>query len=267
MLCLISLAYSVVYASEKPLWELGLGLGGLHQPCYVGTNQGCTNVFPVVLPVYRGEFLKSDEKGIRAELLEDHRFRFDVSADFNFAVDSDEIDSRDGMPDIGNLLQLGPTLEVTGFKDEANHLYFSFPLRIVFEIDDFDVAGAGYNFAPGLVFRRQLSNSSWRLSSSIAAQFRTHDFNALYYSVEPQFATEQRPAYRAGGGFSGTRLQLALSSNMSRNLWVFFIRYDSIEHAVFADSPLIETKSGFTGGFLYSRYLLKSKKTVIQSGW
>lgn len=259
----LMLAHWPGHTTEKPLWEFGLGLGGLHQPCYVGTRQYCNNFFPVILPVYRGEFLKSDDEGVRAEILEDERYKFDFSADFNFSVDSDEVKLRKGMPDVGNLLQVGPTFEYTTYEDEVNTLYFGFPARIVFEIDGTGIDFAGYTFSPGIVFKRQEPDSSLRFSLAASAQLRTQDFNALYYQVEPEFSNAERATYRASGGFSGVRLQAALSSNTTRNLWVFFVRFDNISGAVFEDSPLVETTDSFTIGLLYSRYLYKSKQTVI----
>jgi len=259
----LMLAHWPGYATEKPLWELGLGLGNLHQPCYVGTKQLCNNLFPVILPVYRGKFLKSDDEGVRAELLEDERYTFKFSADFNFSVDSDEVELREGMPDVGNLLQVGPTFEYTTYEDDVNTLYFGFPARIVFEIDSTGIDFAGYTFSPGIVFERQETTSSWRFSLSASAQLRTQDFNALYYQVEPVFSNTERATYRASGGFSGVRIQAALSSNTTSNLWVFFARYDNINGSVFEDSPLVETTDSFTIGLLYSRYLYKSKETVV----
>jgi outer membrane protein len=252
------------HASEYPLWELGLGLGGLHQSCYIGSKQTCNNAFPVVLPVYRGEFFKSDDKGLRAEFVEEDRYKFDVSADFNFAVDSRDIELREGMPDIGNLLQVGPTFEYTLNKNSVDKLYLNFPLRAVFEISGTDLNLAGYNFSPGIVYVRQFAASSWRVSASLAPQFHSQEYNALYYTVKPEFARPERPAYKAKGGFSGSRLQLALSSNTASNLWVFFFRYDNIDHAIFDDSPLVETHSSSTIGFIYSHYFLKSARLINQ---
>ena len=251
-------------AEEKPLWEFGLGAGALHQPCYVGSREDCENVFPVVLPIYRGNFFKSDEQGVRAEFVSDERYEFDVSADFNFAVDSDEVELREGLPDIGNLLQIGPTLKYTPHKSHLSEVFINFPLRVVLEIEDVSTRSAGYTFSPGVVYKRRIDDSSWRITTGLSVLFRTQDFNELYYTVEPRFATFDRPQFKSGGGFSGTRLQLALSSNTAKNLWVFFIRYDNINGTNFADSPLVETQHSVTAGLLYSRYLFKSEKTVIQ---
>jgi len=125
-----------VNAKELPLWELGFGAGALHQSYYTGTKQTRSSAFPVVLPIYRGDFFKSDDKGIRAQLFKDDRFKLDVSFDFSFSVDSEDIDLRRGMDDIGNLLEVGPSLELTLFEDESDRWFLKLPIRSVIEIDD-----------------------------------------------------------------------------------------------------------------------------------
>ncbi|MGH1439464.1 MAG: MipA/OmpV family protein [Cellvibrionaceae bacterium] len=251
-----------VYAKELPLWELGLGAGALHQSYYTGTKQTRSYAFPVVLGVYRGEFLKSDDKGIRAQLFKDERFKLDLSFDFNFAVDSDEIDLRQGMDDIGSLLEVGPSLEVKLFESESNKWFLRFPLRGVMEIDDGEFSTAGYNFSPSIALEKKFLGTSWKTGASIAFKFGDQKYNSIYYSVDPEFATTDREAYQADSGYAGSRLQLSLTSKSSKNLLVFFLRYDDISGAVYDDSPLVETKSNTTVGVLYTRYIFKSKRFV-----
>lgn len=266
-------------ADELPLWELGLGIGGLHQSCYTGTRQTCSYTFPLILPVYRGDFFKSDDKGMRAQLFKDNRYKLDVSADFNFAVSSDDIELREGMPDIGNLLQVGPSIEVTTSQTEYSKWYLDFPLRAVIEINDNKFNYAGYNFSAGLVFEHTFSSVPWRLSALISAQLGDENYNDIYYSVAPAFATPTRPHYDTASGYAGSRLQLAITSKTKsikakttgkknskkkNSLWVFFLRYDNINGAVYDDSPLVEKNENITVGLLYSHYIARSKTTVLR---
>jgi len=249
---------------EKPLWELGLGIGGLSQPYYVGTNQNRTFAFPVPVPVYRGDIFKSDENGVRAQLLKDDRFKLDLSLDFNLAIDSDDVDLREGLDDVDSQLQIGPSLEISLAKSDNSQWLLNLPVRASFGISGDGVKTNGFTFSPNISYFRDFSlhNQDWTFGAAIGPQFGTSEYQNVYYSVEQQFATAERPAFEASGGYAGSRLLLTLRSNNEKRLLVGFLRYENISGASFDDSPLVETNDGLSIGFIYSRYLFKSKKTV-----
>ncbi len=248
---------------ELPLWELGLGLGGLHQPYYVGTDETRTFAFPVPVPVYRGDIFKSDDDGVRAELIKSERYQLDMSLDFNLAVDSSEVDLRAGMDDIGSLLQIGPSLQFKLGGDERQHWLLNLPVRANLEIDN-GVDDAGYTFAPNITYFNNFTwgGKPWRAGVALGPQFGSTDYQNTYYGVAPQFATDDRPEFAADSGYSGSRLLLSLRSKDENRLWVWFLRYENISGATFEDSPLVETDDGLSVGMIYSRFLFKSKQTV-----
>ncbi len=248
---------------QLPLWELGLGLGGLHQPYYVGTDQTRTFAFPVPVPVYRGRVFKSDDDGMRAELIKDQRFKLDLSLDFNLAVDSSDVDLRQGMDDIGSLLQIGPSLQFKLGGGAQDEWLLNLPVRANLEFDD-GIDGAGYTFAPNLTYFNHFTwrDKPWRAGVAIGPQFGSKDYQNTYYGVAPEFATPERPEFEADSGYSGSRLLLSLRSKDKDRLWVWFLRYENISGASFEDSPLVETSDGLSVGFIYSRFLFKSKQTV-----
>lgn len=250
-------------SDKLPLWELGLGLGGLHQPYYVGTEQTRTFAFPVPVPIYRGSVFKSDDDGMRAELIKDKRYKLDLSLDFNLAVDSSDVDLRQGMDDIGSLLQIGPSLQFKLGGDEQQEWLLNLPVRANLEFED-GVDDAGYTFAPNLTYFKHFTwrDKPWRAGLAIGPQFGSKDYQNTYYGVAPEFATVERPAFEADSGYSGSRLLLSLRSKDKDRLWVWFLRYENISGASFEDSPLVETNDGLSVGFIYSRFLFKSKQTV-----
>jgi len=254
------------HSEELPLWEFGLGAGGLHQSFYTGTKDTRTFAFPVPLIIYRGEVFKSDDEGIRAQLSKTQRYTLDLSLDFNLAIDSDEVELRRGLPDIGSLLQIGPSLEITLSKREHNEWLLRLPVRSNFDISSDGVKQAGYTFSPNIAYLHQLSTepTPWRAGVSVGPQFSDSKFNNIYYGVDQQFATANRPAYTSSGGYSGARAALTLTSKSRKRLLVMFLRYDNISGAEFDDSPLVETDNNLTIGFIYSHYLWKSKKTALQ---
>lgn len=252
------------YAEELPLWEFGFGAGGLHLPYYSGTKDTRIFAFPVPLIVYRGDVFKSDDEGIRAQLSKTQRYKLDISLDFNPAVDSDEVELRQGLPDVDNLLQIGPSLEVTLSKRKQDALFLRLPVRSNLAIGGNSINQAGYTFSPNIAYIRHLSsgNTPWRTGLSVGPQFGDSDFHAIYYGVEQEFATTNRPEYNAGGGYSGARALLTLTSKSRKRLLAMFLRYDNISGATFDDSPLVETNHNVTFGFIYSHYLFKSKTTA-----
>ena len=49
------------HAAERPLWELGVGVGALRLPHYRGSDQSHNFLLPVPYLVYRGQILPKDE--------------------------------------------------------------------------------------------------------------------------------------------------------------------------------------------------------------
>lgn len=258
------LVSSKSHAGEKPLWEVGVGFGGVNQAFYSGTNERRTIAFPVSAPIYRGKIFKSDDEGMRAEIIKDSRYKLDLSLDFNFSIDSDEIDLRQGMDDIGHLLQVGPSLEVNLKDTNEEKWLFRAPVRFATEILDRDISSAGFTISPGLTYYRffEAMERPWRLGLHGDVLFGSERYHDVYYSVEQRDANDSRAVYEADAGYSGYRFTASLMSNANRHLFVLFLRYEDIGDAVFADSPLVETNSNVTFGLLYSYSLFQSKTRV-----
>ena len=252
------------FSKEKPLWEIGVGAGSVYQPYYVGTKQSRNVFFPVPIPIYRGDVFKSDDDGVRAEIIKDKRFRLNLSAGFNLAVDSDEVDLREGLDDIDHQFQIGPTLELTISKAQGYKWWLNFPLRASVSIGGNGLDGSGFTVSPSVNFARdfQVFNTVWTAKTSLEAQFGTSKYHDIYYSISEEFASDIRPAFNSGGGYSGSNLLLSFRSNNYKRLWLWFVRYENIDGAKFDDSPLVETNYGVSLGLIYSRYLFKSKRTV-----
>ncbi len=107
-----------------------------------------------------------------------------------------------------------------------------------------------------------LGYTGWRLGLLFGPMFTDRRNNAYFYSVAPQFATPQRPAYEARGGFAGTQFVAALSKRFPK-FWIGgFVRYDSLNGAVFVDSPLVTSKRYLAGGVGVSWIVGASKERV-----
>ena len=256
-----------IAAEELPLFEMGMGLGGIHQPYYTGSKQNRDYVFPVPLPVYRGKFVKSDSRGVRAEVVDEERVKLDISVDFNLAFDSDDVDLREGMDDIDNMLQVGPSLQFLLMRGENNKIKLHLPVRLNLGVSLNDISDDGITFSPGLSYhhRFQFMDTPWTANLAVIPQFGTDQYHDVYYGVAQRFATETRAQYETESGYSGYRLTFSLRSRDRNRLLVWFMRYDNIDGAVFEDSPMVETNHGVSFGFIYSRFFYRSKTMVSVS--
>lgn len=247
-----------------PLWELGLGLGAVHQSYYTGTKQSRVILLPIPVPVYRGDILKSDDDGVRAQLFKNKRAKLDISMDFNAQIESDDVDLREGMDDIGNIVEFGPSFEVLLGETDNSRLHLNLPLRAIVEIGENGLDSRGFNFSPHLTYHRDLAfaDNSWVAGVSLGPQFGNSDYHDIYYGVGAADVTSNRAAYSTDSGYSGSRLQLTLKSNNRKRLLLGFLRYENIDGATFDDSPMVETNENLVVGFLYSHYFFKSKQRV-----
>lgn len=265
-LALVGCITPKIWAQEtaKPLFEMGIGIGAVNQPFYPGSGQQRNIVFPAPVPIYRGKVFKSDSRGIRAEVVDEPRYRLDISADINFAINSDDIDAREGMADIDTMLQIGPSFQIDLYDGATNRIKLNLPLRFNLGVSWQGVSDSGFTFAPNVSFHHgfQWRETPWLASVSAGPQFGSQQFHDVYYHVADRYATAERAAYRADAGYSGSRITASIRSRTDQRLWVLFARYDHLSGAEFEDSPLVETNCGLSVGFIYSRFVFRSKTTV-----
>ncbi|NHN38051.1 MipA/OmpV family protein [Pseudomaricurvus alcaniphilus] len=255
-------------ASEEgePLWQLGLGAGAVRVPYYPGASESDNFAFPVVFPVYRGEFLKADEDGVRGELFANRRWQLQVSLDFNFSIDSDEVDVREGMPDLPATLQIGPLLKYHAYQSDDLNLWLQLPIRAVVGGEDLDIDYEGYQINPRLVLEKPLASAwgRWRWTHHLGPVYGSEKYHRFYFGVAPQFATIDRPTYEASSGYGGVRYQMSLTKLDEKHLFSVFLRYDDVSAASFRDSPLVTEDHTFAVGFVYSYFVLNSKARVVR---
>jgi outer membrane scaffolding protein for murein synthesis (MipA/OmpV family) len=262
---------ALVNADSLPLWEIGLGGGVLRIPDYRGAQDARVYPYPFAIPFYRGKYLRSDEDGVRGEVLVSKRVKFDFSLDGNVPVKSDDALVRQGMPDLAPTFQIGPALNIKlwhSAQERSSFIAF-LPLRVAIAVDFPDLHHIGYTFSPRLNFNRKvdLFSGQWRMGIGIGLEYGSETFHDYYYQVDPQYTTPTRPAYDAQGGFAGYRSIFTFYRRFT-DMWVsFYGRYDRIDNAVFEESPLAVRKDGTTVGFLVTWILFKSETMVEERDW
>jgi MipA family protein len=230
---------------QLPLWELGVGAGGLRLPDYRGADRARTYVLPLPYFVYRGDWLRADREGARAVLLDAQRFEVDVS--LAAAAPARNNPARQGMADLPARAEIGPNVNVELWRDGASptHLDLRAPLRSAVTLERAP-RSVGWTFNPHLNLDSRAAG--WELALQAGAVFGDRRLHNHLYGVAATEATAQRPAYAARGGYAGW-LALAGASRRFDTLWVgTFIRHDSLRGAVVADSPLVKSDRVLTYG-------------------
>ncbi|MBT5031269.1 MAG: MipA/OmpV family protein [Proteobacteria bacterium] len=249
---------------QLPKWELALGIGATRLPHYPGSASSRNFLFPAVIPLYRGEYLKFDDDGLRGEIYKSDRFYLDFSVDFNLAVDSSDVEERLGMPDLDNIIQLGPSLEWMLKNDDNDQWLLKLGLRAAIAVDGVDLNSTGFTANPQLTWYRKFEagQRDWRLGVTGGLLFGTENYHDFYYQVSPEFVTAQRAQYDASGGYGGFRGITTLVSRNEKSWIALFARYENYSGAINKGSDLLPSSDGLTFGFVYSRFLFRSKTLV-----
>lgn len=255
---------ALAHADQKPLWELGLGVGGIVFPDYRGSDE--LEAYPIPMPyvIYRGKFLKADREGVRGELFDRRYAELSISVNGSIPVNSDDNEVRQGMPDLKPTLELGPSFDLHLWRSDDSRIELDLvmPLRMPVTIESSPQA-IGWIFAPRVNLDIQnAAASGWNVGVGIGPLFASGKYHDYFYSVEPRFATSERPFYEAGSGYSGMHLLASLSKRYP-GYWIgAYVRIDSLHGATFEDSPLVQQDYAITGGIGIAWMLRKSKRMV-----
>ena len=264
-LLLLCLAASFAHADQLPLWEAGAGFAVTTLPHYRGSDQAKTWVLPVPYVVYRGASLKVDDDRRLRGLLGD---KVEVELSLSGSPPAKDNDARRDMPDLDATLELGPSLNITLFRSENRNekLELRLPVRTVFSSDFSHVRQTGWVFQPNLSldFKNVLGDRGWKLGLQGSLIYANRRYNQYFYAVDPVFVTADRPAFDPSGGYGGLNFLAAVSKHFP-GFWVGgFAKWDSVGGAVFADSPLVKTRSNLSGGFAVA-WILRASAAKVEA--
>jgi MipA family protein len=253
-------------AEEKPLWEAGLGVATVSFPAYRGSDQRSQFVLPSPYFVYRGEFLKADREGMRAELFESDRLELTVSGALSPPAASEDIRARANMPDLDANIELGPQINVKLWQGEqrARQLKLLLPLRAAFTLNK-QFQSIGWVFHPklNLDVGSLPALPGWNIGVQAGALFGDSRQHQYFYGVDPAYAAADRPAYAARGGFAGMQYLVGISKRYEKHWVGAFLRYDNLSGATFANSPLVRTQNYVAAGLAIYWILGESSTRVM----
>lgn len=254
-----------------PLWEVGIGAAGARLPHYVGSDEYDNYVIPIAYLIYRGEILRADREGIRGIFYKGHGFETSLSFWGNPPIPDDN-EARQGMSELNAIGEVGPALRYYFYGyDRPNHLYLQAALRSAWSfdfnggIDNIHTRYEGLFGSLGLRFQNRtwLERQKISVRFTAALQFADSNYNDYFYGVDPVFATAQRPAYEADGGYSGLSLSTSLYKRLTDRLGIgCYVRWNNISGAAFDDSPLVRTENNYAIGSVLIWRLFESKRSA-----
>jgi outer membrane scaffolding protein for murein synthesis (MipA/OmpV family) len=267
MLQLAGLAAGPAHATEEPLWELGVGMSALSFPDYRGSDETSFFAIPFPYVVYRGTFLKADKDGIRGKFFTSDRVELNGSVGASVPVSSDDNRARQGMPDLQPTVELGPSLDIHLWRthDQRYTLDVRLPARAAVTVMG-GIDYVGWEFSPRLVL--DVSDvaglTGWNLGLLAGPMYgseRSHDY---FYSVAPQYATADRPSFDASAGYAGSQFLMSLSKRYPKYWLGAFVRWDSLDGAAFADSPLVRSENYFAAGVGVA-WVFRESSTLVEA--
>ena len=252
---------SPVHAEMLPLWEAGVGAAAISFPDYRGAASRRSYLLPVPVFIYRGDIVQVDREKIRGLLLKNERAELDISINGSVPIRSEGNPVRAGMPDLDPTLEIGPSLNISLAKTEQSKLAFRLPLRAVIASNFRSIHRAGMLANPN--FNLDLKAvQGWLVGLVAGALFADRKYHDHFYGVASEYVRPGRPAFRAPGGYSGAQFIAAISRRFEP-VWVAgFVKYDVLNGAAFASSPLVERRNNLSVGVAVTWVFAQSRTRV-----
>jgi hypothetical protein len=227
-------------------------------PAYPASEDSQINIIPLPFPIYRGRFLRvgdDTDKPVTTRIFRRDRIKLDIDFGLNFPVDSDDVDARTGMPDLDLLAEAGPELEFQFAKGpRVGNAFLALQARGAFSFDGLDPTWRGLIFSSELRYVRPVNHERTEFMARITPEWAGNEYMDFFYGVAPEYATPERPEYRATGGYLGTKLAFSVKHRLSEDFELRTgVRFGLYQGARNRGSSLYtaETNSGIYIAFLW----------------
>ncbi len=245
--------------ATEPLWEAGLGAAALSLPLYRGSDRQRQWLLPVPYLVYRGDFLRADRDGARAQLARRGRVELDLGFGAGPPTRDEPGGAREGMPALPPTVELGPRLNVRLAEGAHWRADLRVPLRAVVALQS-SPRVLGWTLEPTVGVDVDWQGLQFgALVGAVRGDRRLHQH---LYGVTAAQALPARPAYAARAGDAGWQLTLGASRRVGR-LWLgAFVRHDVVGGSIVDDSPLVRARQGTAFGLGASWVFARSAAQV-----
>ena len=246
---IFSLVYTTLYSKEN--LELGLGVGFISTPSYIGSKEQKNRILPFPYIDYKGKYFNINREKIYNQFYDKNKLQIEVSIRGMLPAKSDNT-IREGMPNLDPMIEFGPMFTYNLSKKENQTFDLLFPIRMAYTVNsDSFLEYQGLISSIDFKYKSKLINKyKFILTSGIG--FNEKKYNDYYYEVESKYANSNRKEYSSKGGYSGYHISAALTRK-DKNIWYgSFFKYYYLDGAVFEKSPLVETKHSLFYGIGFS---------------
>ncbi|NBT09480.1 MAG: MipA/OmpV family protein [Betaproteobacteria bacterium] len=259
-------AQALAPAQERPVlprWEAGAFGLVVSQQAYPGANQQVQRSLLLPYLIYRGEVLRADRGGAGLRAFKADAFELDLGASAALGSSAKRIEARQGMPDLGTLVEVGPRLRWTLARHpDGSSWRLDLPLRSVHDLTD-GLQRRGTTFEPELRWQGPMG-SGFFVNTGLSAVVADRQLAQTFYGVEASQATVSRPAYSARAGLLTWRVAGTLAWRMGTNWNAFtYARVDSVSGAANEASPLVRQTMGVSAGLGLSYAWQRSSQPAV----
>lgn len=274
-LCLVTLCAACLSAArsgalepglvDAPLWEAGVGVGAVVFPVYRGAASTSFYALPLPYFVYRGSFFHADHNGASLQFVDDDLLRLHFSASAGPPVKSSDVTIRAGMPDLRPTVELGPSLEIQLWRsqDSATIVTAQLPVRAAFTVESSprSIGALGSAFI-NIDRQNAFGWKGWTVGMRMGPMFQTRAYDQYFYGVDPQYVRTGRPEYSSSGGYAGAQWLGSVTKRFAHTWIGAFVRYDTLDGASFAESPLVQSRHYFATGIGFAWIFRTSSEMV-----
>ena len=258
-LFLLLLLGHYINASEL---DLGMGIGDMYYPDYLGSDHANNMVIPFPFIDYHSKNLDIDKDGIKQELFSIDGLSARVSMNGSLPVISSG--ARKGMDDLDPAGEIGPALVYKFYEQNGLTLKLDIPIRVVVSSDWESVDYRGYKTDPRIAIDYDIDG--YLLQFQTGGVWADSRYNNYIYSVDSDDVIEGRAEYKAKAGYLGYKTSFGISKKYEKIWTGAFIRHYSLGGAVSNDSPLTRENHAIYGG-LFIAYLFDKKFSQKVKEW
>lgn len=238
---LVLLIFFTFSHAKESLFELGIGVGSLVYPNYMGSKSTQSYTLPYPYMRYKSDYFNIDKDGISGKIFDIKDLKLDLSLGGSLPASSENSKVREGMPDLHFIFEIGPKIIYTIFSHGKASLFFELPIRAAFSTDLHSIAAQGLISTPE--FKYELNYGIMEFTIRSGVMYADAQYHSYFYEVAKEYETPTRRTYSALGGYSALKNRLGITFRKDNWWGGGYISHYQLDGAIYEDSPLVETKS------------------------